>query len=582
MATIIDSLLVSLGLDTSAYKKGQAEASAAHKKTREAVEKDNKGIEESSRKAADSLHKIKQEVLALTAVLLGGYGIKAFAENITRTDAALGRMSKNVHMSTQDISAWEGVVKRTGGSAESMDGTLKGLVSQFQQFALTGQSAVIPYFRAVGVAISDAQGNMRSMNDILLDLADKFQSMDPAKAQALGAGMGLDEGTINLLTRGRGEVEKLLAAQRALNVVSEEDAKRAQARANAWQNLIDKGERLGRIMMNDVQPAIEIALKALTRFLDFAEQHMLATEIIASALAVAFGAMAAVSFVGVLSGLAGMVPAIGAVSTSMGGLLLLLGKAGLLGAAGAVGYGLGTLLNKGYEALRGNSSAGSDFYSLTHPGEGAGLDPSRQSRGRIGGGRGATGSSGARGIRNNNPGNLNFAGQRGAHREGGPGRFAAFDSMEEGVAAMARQLQSYAAHGVDTVSAIINKWAPSKENGLNKTNSYIESVTRALGVNANQRLNLNDPAVLQNLIQAMSRVEVGGISRTQIDSGLSYGLNHRMVSIGGGTNTNSSDVRIGQININTPATDAAGIARDIAPAVKDNFSFASQANYGLQ
>ena len=46
------------------------------------------------------------------------------------------------------------------------------------------------------------------------------------------------------------------------------------------------------------------------------------------------------------------------------------------------------------------------------------------------------GKSLPRGIRNNNPGNLNFAGQAGATKEGGPnGRFAVFGSMQEGVAA---------------------------------------------------------------------------------------------------------------------------------------------------
>lgn len=54
---------------------------------------------------------------------------------------------------------------------------------------------------------------------------------------------------------------------------------------------------------------------------------------------------------------------------------------------------------------------------------------------------GPSGSGGSlpRGIRNNNPGNLNFAGQRGASLEGGPGgRFATFDTMDEGVAALYR------------------------------------------------------------------------------------------------------------------------------------------------
>ncbi|CAJ0896055.1 hypothetical protein R77569_04559 [Ralstonia mannitolilytica] len=112
-----------------------------------------------------------------------------------------------------------------------------------------------------------------------------------------------------------------------------------------------------------------------------------------------------------------------------------------------------------------------------------------------------------RGIRNNNPGNLNYVGQAGATREAGPnGRFAVFQTAEDGLMALAHQLRLYAQRGINSVRAIISKFAPPSEND---TQSYIESVSKRLGVDSNATLNVNDPRVMQGLMDAIIKVENG-------------------------------------------------------------------------
>lgn len=112
-----------------------------------------------------------------------------------------------------------------------------------------------------------------------------------------------------------------------------------------------------------------------------------------------------------------------------------------------------------------------------------------------------------RGIRNNNPGNLNFVGQTGATRETGPnGRFAVFQTAEEGLQALAHQLRLYSQRGINSVRAIISKFAPPSENN---TQAYINSVSKRLGVDANSTLDVNDPRVMQGLMDAIIKVENG-------------------------------------------------------------------------
>lgn len=159
----------------------------------------------------------------------------------------------------------------------------------------------------------------------------------------------------------------------------------------------------------------------------------------------------------------------------------------------------------------GNSQADVDAYKDQG---GARLTPDAQRRSPGAGGFVEDGSivevpdaRAPRGIRNNNPGNLEYRGQEGASLEDHANpRFARFRTAEEGLAALAAQLRRYGQRGVDTVGKIISKYAPSIEND---TPGYTGSVSRRLGVDSNTRLDLNDPSVLQGLMGAIIQVENG-------------------------------------------------------------------------
>lgn len=100
----------------------------------------------------------------------------------------------------------------------------------------------------------------------------------------------------------------------------------------------------------------------------------------------------------------------------------------------------------------------------------------------------------------NNPANLRAAaGYQTANTKSG--KFAVFPTLDEGVLAAAKQLQIYGTRGVDNIHDIVGKWAPPKENN---TRAYIDHVTKATGRSEFEKLNLNDPKVLAQLISSMS------------------------------------------------------------------------------
>lgn len=134
----------------------------------------------------------------------------------------------------------------------------------------------------------------------------------------------------------------------------------------------------------------------------------------------------------------------------------------------------------------------------------------------------------ARGVRNNNPGNIEASATQWQGQTGSDGRFATFDTPEAGIRALGRNLLAYQErHGLNTVQGIVNRWAPPGENN---TGAYIAVVAKAVGVSPADRLNLRDPATLQKLTAAIIRHENG--SQPYPDEVLRAGVD---LAIGGRT-----------------------------------------------
>ncbi|WP_227719430.1 lytic transglycosylase domain-containing protein [Yersinia proxima] len=125
--------------------------------------------------------------------------------------------------------------------------------------------------------------------------------------------------------------------------------------------------------------------------------------------------------------------------------------------------------------------------------------------------RGEGDATDPRGIRNNNPGNINYVGQDGASLERPGGRFAKFDTAYDGLKAMARQLMRYftgktTGKPLQTLTDIISTWAPGSENN---TGAYIAQLSKMLNVHPDAVLNLENPQVMSALMGGIIHHENG-------------------------------------------------------------------------
>lgn len=98
-------------------------------------------------------------------------------------------------------------------------------------------------------------------------------------------------------------------------------------------------------------------------------------------------------------------------------------------------------------------------------------------------------------IRTNNPGALMPG-----------GKLAEFGSMEEGLAALDKNLKGYKKRGINTLEGVISTWAPPNEND---TKAYIAHVARVTGLDPKQQIDLDSPLVRQQLAAGITQMESG-------------------------------------------------------------------------
>lgn len=125
-ATVIDALLVTLGLDTSQFRKGQQEVSDDLKKQREDAKNTAKEMAEQGKKAASFFSSIKTELLALTGVTVTAGGLMSFVKSTTSGLMDLSIQAKSLGMTAKELDGVGKAAEAAGSSVEKISAALQG------------------------------------------------------------------------------------------------------------------------------------------------------------------------------------------------------------------------------------------------------------------------------------------------------------------------------------------------------------------------------------------------------------------------------------------------------------------------
>ena len=99
--------------------------------------------------------------------------------------------------------------------------------------------------------------------------------------------------------------------------------------------------------------------------------------------------------------------------------------------------------------------------------------------------------------------------------------FETFDKMEHGIRAMAVLIINYSKEGIDTISKIVNRYAPPSEN---PTNAYVTNVADRTGFDPDAVLDLHQKDDLLAVVKGMCDQEQGEAIREVADEQFEIGV----------------------------------------------------------
>ena len=183
MGTVIDELVTILGLDIAPGVLPK-------------VQKFNTLIESVTRYVGWASAGL---VAAATSV---GY----FAERMNKASLDIAKMSKVTGLNAQEMQAW-------GFAAEQAGGSFDGMMQDMTHLAKSMSSPIPGEFNhglfMLGVSAYDAAGKLKSADQVMLEIAQKFQGMSKIEQAQWGDKIGLSQDTVLTLGLGVTKLKQL-------------------------------------------------------------------------------------------------------------------------------------------------------------------------------------------------------------------------------------------------------------------------------------------------------------------------------------------------------------------------------------
>jgi hypothetical protein len=557
MATVIDSLLIELGIDASKFNSEQKKIVADLKKISEEAEKTANAEVESSKKAedatkktgaekkksatedkkttvekkkaseeenkagkqsdkiakethvntkktADGFDKAKDALLGFGTAFLGLAGIKALNAMVSETaknSAELGRQSIILGVPSEELQSWGALAKAVGGSEEDVIGSLQSIQSALTDFATWGgsQGAIVSasILQLDTKDIDKFDVVAEKVKKYIEDTKDKMPGGETAaiqRAKMFTGQFGYNESTFKLLLLG----------------------------GDALKELSEEYKKIGHVTPELIALSTEYTKANATLSQSFTGLKNVISE--------------------------GMFP-------SLTKLIDLLSKAS---------ESTANLYEKTLKYLHNTS-----FFKAINK-QIFGEEAENVSNGNTGPGGPITNTGATRGNRNNNRGNLHYeslssaqaAGATGLDKDtSGQGGFGIFPSIEAGDAAMDRLLKRKYEHGLQTIHDLY--YGKGKTLGylgggkdLKDAPSAISNVTKSTGFGEYQHLTIDQLSSLRQGVMMNEGTMVGSKANAPMSSS--------------NNNSSNTQVTVNGVTVNTKATDGDGIARDLGQAIKDN------------
>lgn len=267
MANIVDTLIVKLGLDNSDFQEKIKDA-----------EKNTKNLEKTTDDLTNSLRGA-----ATAGTFLGNVLFKAMDFTVQTVSRAINsyeglienlrQVSRTTNQSIEDFQRWSYAIEYSGGNVAAFQSTFESLSKQIRQAPFTHNSTFLRGLSELGVSVHNANGQIKSMSDLLLGLSGRLGGMSEGKAFLIGQRLGLDDDTIRLLREGKDAVQAYLDKTKEDGIIQKQNLEIYERLRKARVELSKSWSELSIKIGNVILPIITKLVEGLTSVAEWISEN---------------------------------------------------------------------------------------------------------------------------------------------------------------------------------------------------------------------------------------------------------------------------------------------------------------------
>lgn len=200
--------------------------------TRFGFETDKTGLDKAEKGLKDFKATAIKVAAGVGSILAGGFFLKVIAE---AADETIKWADAN-GLVVETLGELEFATQRQGGTVDGLRASLSNInktIGEVERGTGRGKLA----FEDYNLDLRNVNGEVKTADELLIDLNKKFQTLSRAKQFDLAAKMGIDKGTLLLLQTAPDEIARLRMEAAKLGVLSRQDAVKAAEFVDGMTNI---------------------------------------------------------------------------------------------------------------------------------------------------------------------------------------------------------------------------------------------------------------------------------------------------------------------------------------------------------
>lgn len=281
------------------------------------ISAETEGTTQKADKMGNSFVSMSNKVLKALAPVAGLTALLNRSLAFASLGEEMSFLAQNTGMAVEKFQALAIAAENYGGTAEGIAGSMQGLNANLNNMRLgKGGGGVEDAAITYGINLYGANG-LATADELLMNVAKRFESLNQTQQIDLGQRLGLDEGTIRLLQTGVANVQAELERGRKYSLFSAEDVENSRKFERTMRDIKLGLAQIFGVVARSLLPAFTWVGDKVSRFIDlingnasFIKGFFLALSAILTVLAIKSG-LAFLPFIGAIALITAVSAAIG-------------------------------------------------------------------------------------------------------------------------------------------------------------------------------------------------------------------------------------------------------------------------------